>query len=42
VTLCNTHVAVTKWDGTTQQPVVDDYFAMDLDAGTQIRTEPVK
>ncbi len=42
VTLCNTHVAITKWDGTTQQSVVDDYYAMDLDAGTQIRLEPLQ
>ena len=41
VTLCNTHVAVTKWDGTTQQPVVDDYYAADLVEGTPIRTQPL-
>jgi branched-chain amino acid transport system substrate-binding protein len=42
LTLCNTHVAVTKWDGSAQQPVEQDYYAMDLDAGTQIRTEPLQ
>jgi branched-chain amino acid transport system substrate-binding protein len=41
VTLCNTHVAVTKWDGTTQQPVIDDYYAADLVEGTPIRTQPL-
>jgi branched-chain amino acid transport system substrate-binding protein len=42
VTLCNTHVALTKWDGSTQQSVLDDYYAMDLDAGTQIRLQPAQ
>jgi branched-chain amino acid transport system substrate-binding protein len=42
VTLCNTHVAVTKWDGSAQQPVIDDYYAADLVEGTPIRTEPLQ
>jgi branched-chain amino acid transport system substrate-binding protein len=41
VTLCNTHVAVTKWDGTAQQSVIDDFYAADLVEGTPIRTQPL-
>ena len=32
---------MTQWDGTKQQPVIEDYYAMDLLDGTEIRTEPV-
>ena len=41
VTLCNTHVAVTQWDGTDQKPIIDDYYAADLVKGTPIRTQPL-
>jgi branched-chain amino acid transport system substrate-binding protein len=41
IAVCNRNVNVTQWDGTQQAPVIDDYYAMDLLDGTEIRTEPV-
>ena len=41
IAVCNRNVNVTQWDGTEQQPVIEDYYAMDLLDGTEIRTEPL-
>jgi branched-chain amino acid transport system substrate-binding protein len=41
IAVCNRNVNVTQWDGTQQQPILEDYYAMDLLDGTEIRTEPV-
>ena len=41
IAVCNRNVNVTQWDGTEQQPVIENYYAMDLLDGTEIRTEPL-
>jgi branched-chain amino acid transport system substrate-binding protein len=41
IAVCNRNVNITQWDGSEQQPVLEDYYAMDLLDGTEIRTEPI-
>lgn len=40
ITLCNTDVDVTQWDGSALTDVIKGYNAMDLIAGTEIITPP--
>ncbi len=40
ISVCNGKVNVTQWDGKQLQPVISDYYAMDLLEGTKIRTQP--
>ena len=41
IAVCNRNVNITQWDGSEQQPILEDYYAMDLLDGTEIRTEPI-